>query len=78
MFRNRSGGEEESGACVGCVWSAASFQLGEWRATRGLASPHRHNRSQEFLLLQPGAEVEFAVTFAPSQPADLAAYLYLR
>lgn len=68
-----------------CAYSADAFRLGEWRVTRGAArlwrpadTPAAPGSALPLLLLEPDAELELKVLFAPQQPALLSAYLYLR
>ncbi|KAJ0172845.1 hypothetical protein K1T71_011984 [Dendrolimus kikuchii] len=78
-------GEPEAPSCGGddCLWAEGAFRLGEWRATRGAAAVwgaprNGTGRATPVLLLEPDAEVELTLTFAPEAPAALAAHLYLR
>lgn len=76
----------ESAACRAdrCIDALDAFRLMEWRATRGAVRTWRGDVTQNItgalplLLLAPDAEVELKLSFAPTQPAALTAYLYLR
>lgn len=79
----RAGGDADFCATEKCQWSPDAFRLSGWRVTRGAArlwneSDEAGARALPALLLQPGAELELSVTFAPRATGLFTAHLYLR
>lgn len=69
-------GAEGGGACPERACHPASFSLGEWHAAAGHVATWIYQPL--LLLLQPGAELELTVVFAPRVCGERAATLYLR
>lgn len=82
-------GSVESSLCNNekCVWSNDAFKVSEWRMIKGGAAlwtgteveaGNGTDPTSPLLLLEPDAEIEIKIIFAPKEASLLAAFLYLR